>query len=360
MEVFDDFGRPCGKRFSVYVNCRQKFVQKSVVDRFRFYRSFSSSSVMNLALKNVTVVGSGLMGSGIAQVAAQTGHNVTLVDVSEPILEKAHSRIQKSLERVAKKKFSDNAQESEKFIKETLQKLKTTTSPSDSVKEADIVIEAIVENMKVKHELFKTLDKAAPKSTIFSSNTSSLSITEIASVTQRKDRFGGLHFFNPVPVMKLLEVIRTEETSDDTYNKLMNFGKELGKTTITCKDTPGFVVNRLLVPYMGEAVRMLERGDATARDIDTAMKLGAGYPMGPFELLDYVGLDTTLFILEGWHEKYPENPLFQPSEMLKKLVSEGKLGMKTGEGMAAISPVPRQHAYRDMPKTFAPLPATEI
>ncbi|GBM38036.1 Hydroxyacyl-coenzyme A dehydrogenase, mitochondrial [Araneus ventricosus] len=295
-------------------------------------RSFSSSSVMNLALKNVTVIGSGLMGSGIAQVAAQTGHNVTLVDVSDPILKKASSRIEKSLERVAKKKFHDNEPESEKFMKETLQRLKTTTNTADSVKEADIVIEAIVENMKVKHDLFKTLDKAAPKSTLFASNTSSLSITEIASVTDRKDRFGGLHFFNPVPVMKLLEVIRTQETSDDTYNKMMTFGKELGKTTITCKDTPGFVVNRLLVPYMGEAVRLLERGDATARDIDTAMKLGAGYPMGPFELLDYVGLDTTLFILEGWHEKYPDNPLFQPSDMLKKLVSEGKLGMKTGEG----------------------------
>ncbi|XP_055942704.1 hydroxyacyl-coenzyme A dehydrogenase, mitochondrial-like [Argiope bruennichi] len=295
-------------------------------------RSFSSSSVMNLALKNVTVIGSGLMGSGIAQVAAQTGHHVTLVDVSDPILQKASSRIEKSLERVAKKKFHDKESESEKFMKETLQRLKTSTNAADSVKEADIVIEAIVENMKVKHELFKTLDKAAPKSTLFASNTSSLSITEIASVTDRKDRFGGLHFFNPVPVMKLLEVIRTQETSDDTYNKMMTFGKELGKTTITCKDTPGFVVNRLLVPYMGEAVRMLERGDATARDIDTAMKLGAGYPMGPFELLDYVGLDTTLFILEGWQEKYPDNPLFQPSEMLKKLVSEGKLGMKTGEG----------------------------
>lgn len=295
-------------------------------------RSFSSSSVMNLALKNVTVIGSGLMGSGIAQVAAQTGHNVTLVDVSDPILQKASSRIEKSLERVAKKKFHDNEPESEKFMKETLQRLKTSTNPADSVKEADIVIEAIVENMKVKHELFSTLDKAAPKSTLFASNTSSLSITEIASVTERKDRFGGLHFFNPVPVMKLLEVIRTQETSDDTYNKMMTFGKELGKTTITCKDTPGFVVNRLLVPYMGEAVRMLERGDATARDIDTAMKLGAGYPMGPFELLDYVGLDTTLFILEGWQQKYPDNALFKSSELLKKLVSEGKLGMKTGEG----------------------------
>ncbi|GFS55970.1 hydroxyacyl-coenzyme A dehydrogenase, mitochondrial [Trichonephila inaurata madagascariensis] len=302
------------------------------ISTLNIFRSFSSSSVMNLALKNVTVIGGGLMGSGIAQVAAQTGHNVTLVEVSEPLLNKATANIKKSLERVAKKKFNDKAQESEKFMKETLDRLKTTTNPADSVKEADLVIEAIVENMKLKHDLFKTLDQAAPKSTIFASNTSSLSITEIASVTNRKDRFGGLHFFNPVPVMKLLEVIRTSETSDDTYNKMMEFGKELGKQTITCKDTPGFVVNRLLVPYMGEAVRMLERGDATARDIDIAMKLGAGYPMGPFELLDYVGLDTTLFILNGWHEKYPENPLFQPSEMLKKLVSEGKLGMKTGEG----------------------------
>ncbi|XP_035221432.1 hydroxyacyl-coenzyme A dehydrogenase, mitochondrial-like [Stegodyphus dumicola] len=295
-------------------------------------RSFSSSSMLNAAIKNVTVIGSGLMGSGIAQVAAQTGHDVILVDVSEPILEKATASIKKSLQRVAKKTYAENPQDGEKFISETLKRLQTNTKPEDSVKNADIVIEAIVENISIKQDLFRSLDKAAPSSTLFASNTSSLSITDIASATQRKDRFGGLHFFNPVPVMKLLEVIRTTETSDDTYNKMMEFGKNLGKETITCKDTPGFVVNRLLVPYMGEAVRMLERGDATAKDIDTAMKLGAGYPMGPFELLDYVGLDTTKFIINGWHEKFPDNPLFKPVPLLNKLVAEGKLGVKTGEG----------------------------
>lgn len=174
--------------------------------------------------------------------------------------------------------------------------------------------------------------QVAPEHTIFTSNTSSLSIGEIAAATNRKDRFGGLHFFNPVPVMKLLEIVRTADTSDQTYQSLRTFGEKLGKVCITCKDTPGFVVNRLLVPYMAESVRMLERGDASARDIDTAMKLGAGYPMGPIELSDYVGLDTTSKILKGWHEKYPDNPLYQPLPLLEKLVSEGKLGMKTGEG----------------------------
>lgn len=174
--------------------------------------------------------------------------------------------------------------------------------------------------------------QVAPEHTIFTSNTSSLSITAIASVTNRKDRFGGLHFFNPVPVMRLLEVIRTVDTSDDTYNKITAFGQKLGKACITCKDTPGFVVNRLLIPYMAESVRLLERGDASARDIDTAMKLGAGYPMGPIELADYVGLDTTYNILKGWHENDPENPIFKPLPLLEKLVKEGKLGVKTGEG----------------------------
>lgn len=294
-------------------------------------RAFSSSAV-NMVIKNITVIGSGLMGSGIAQVAAQTGHNVTLVDISDNVLQHATANIKKSLQRVAKKTFSSNPQDGEKFISDTLSKLKTNTDASESVKTADIVIEAIVENIKIKQELFKTLDKAAPSNTLFASNTSSLSITEIASSVERRDRFGGLHFFNPVPVMKLLEVIRTDETSDETYKAMMELGQKLGKQTITCKDTPGFVVNRLLVPYMSEAVKLLERGDATSKDIDIAMKLGAGYPMGPFELLDYVGLDTTKFILDGWHEKYPENPLFKPSELLTKLVKEGKLGMKSGEG----------------------------
>lgn len=154
----------------------------------------------------------------------------------------------------------------------------------------------------------------------------------MAVATKRGDRFGGLHFFNPVPMMKLLEVVRIKDTSDDTYNKLKAFGESVGKVCITCKDTPGFVVNRLLVPAQAEALRMLDRGDASARDIDIALKLGAGYPMGPIELADYVGLDTLNFILNGWHEKYPDNPLFEPIESLQRLVKEGKLGVKTGEG----------------------------
>lgn len=285
-----------------------------------------------MAIRNVTVIGSGLMGSGIAQVAAQTGHDVTLVDVSDAVLNKAQGSIKKSLERVAKKQFSDNPQNAQKFIDDTLKRISLKTNAEESVKGADLVIEAIVENLKIKQDLFQNLDKTAPGSTLFASNTSSLCIGEIASVTERKDRFGGLHFFNPVPMMKLLEVVRIPETSDETYQKMMEFGKQLGKQTVTCKDTPGFVVNRLLVPYIAEAVRLLERGDASARDIDVAMKLGAGYPMGPFELADYVGLDTNKFILDGWHEKFPDNPLFKPIPLLNKLVAEGKLGKKTGEG----------------------------
>lgn len=272
------------------------------------------------------------MGSGIAQVAASNGFNVTLVEVNDDLITKSIAGIKKNIERVAAKKFKDDKVALSKFVTDASNRIQGTSNLTEAVKSTDIVIEAIIENMKIKHELFSTLDKAAPEHAIFASNTSSLSIGEIASVTNRKDRFGGLHFFNPVPVMKLLEVIRINETSDETYNKLMKFGADLKKTCITCKDTPGFVVNRLLVPYMAEAVRMLERGDASARDIDTAMKLGAGYPMGPFELTDYVGLDTTLHIINGWHEKYPENPLFEPSQLIAEKVKQGKLGVKSGEG----------------------------
>lgn len=234
--------------------------------------------------------------------------------------------------RVAKKLYKDNPAEAEKFVTGAKSRLKTTTDVKEAVKDSDLVIEAIIEKLEIKHQLFKTLDSAAPSKTIFASNTSSLSIGEIASVTNRKDKFGGLHFFNPVPVMKLLEVVRIPETSDETYNALMAWGKAVGKVCITCKDTPGFVVNRLLVPYIAEAIRMYERGDASARDIDIAMKLGCGYPMGPIELADYVGHDTSNSILEGWYKKYPENALFKPNESVKKLIEQGKLGVKTGEG----------------------------
>ncbi|KAI5634903.1 3-hydroxyacyl-CoA dehydrogenase, NAD binding domain-containing protein [Phthorimaea operculella] len=293
-------------------------------------RNFSSSSAVQSAIKNVTVIGGGLMGSGIAQVAAQAGQNVTLVDVSSDVLAKAQKSIGNNLGRVAKKVYKDNPQEGEKFVSESMARIKTSSDPAEGAKSADLVVEAIVENLDVKHKLFKQLDSVTHA--ILASNTSSLSINEISSVVKRKDKFGGLHFFNPVPVMRLLEVVRGAETSEETYKSMMAWGKAVGKTCITCKDTPGFVVNRLLVPYVAEAIRLFERGDASARDIDIAMKLGAGYPMGPLELADYVGLDTNKFILDGWHKKYPEQPLFNPIPLLNKLVAEGKLGVKTGEG----------------------------
>lgn len=201
------------------------------------------------------------------------------------------------------------------------------------MKSADLLVEAVVENLELKRKIFKEFDSWAPEKTIFASNTSSLPIRDIAEATKRLDRFGGLHFFNPVPVMKLLEVVRIPETSEETYQAMMSWGKAMKKTTVSCKDTPGFIVNRLLVPYLAEALRMVERGDASPQDVDTAMKLGAGYPMGPFELADYVGLDTNKFILDGWHQRYPDVQLFQPIESLNKLVKDGKLGRKTGEGI---------------------------
>lgn len=294
-------------------------------------RNFSTS-IARAAIKNVTIVGGGLMGSGIAQVSAQSGHNVTIVELNKDVLEKTQKSIESSLQRVVKKIYKESPQDGEKFLSETLSRISTSTSLPDVVQNSDLVLEAIVENLSVKHKLFKSIDDIAPEKTIFASNTSSLSISEIASVTNRKDRFAGLHFFNPVPVMKLLEVVKTPDTSNETYETLMAWAKAIGKTAITCKDTPGFVVNRLLIPLYVESIRMMERGDASARDIDTAMKLGAGHPMGPIELADYIGHDTTNSILNGWHKKFPENPLFNPLPSLQKLVNENKLGIKTGEG----------------------------
>ncbi|KAI7811156.1 hydroxyacyl-coenzyme A dehydrogenase, mitochondrial [Triplophysa rosa] len=299
----------------------------------RFIRSLSSSAARHAAIKHVTVIGGGLMGAGIAQVAAATGHSVVLVDMSEDILKKSFKGIETSLKRVARKKFAEKPEDGEAFVQKVVKNISIATDAAASVGQGtDLVVEAIVENVKVKQNLFGSLDKVAPEHTIFASNTSSLPISDIASSTARLDRFGGLHFFNPVPMMKLVEVIKTPTTSQQTFDTLLEFSKVLGKHPVSCKDTPGFIVNRLLVPYMMEAVRLYERGDGSKEDIDVAMKLGASYPMGPFELLDYVGLDTSKFIIDGWHAMDPENPLFGPSPLLNKLVSEGKLGKKTGEG----------------------------
>jgi len=293
-------------------------------------------------IKHVTVFGSGLMGSGIAQVAAASNFLVTIVDVNDSVLEKGKSAIQKSLARVAKKQFENDPAAADKLVNDVVNRISTSTNGEKTVASTDLVIEAIVENLKVKQDLFARLDKAAPQHTIFASNTSSLPITQIGATTKRQDRFGGLHFFNPVPVMKLVEVVRTKQTSDDTFNVLTQFGTAVGKKTVACKDTPGFIVNRLLVPYMMEALRMFERGDATKEDIDVAMKLGAGYPMGPFQLADYVGLDTVKFILDGWFKQFPNEALFKPSKTLDDLVKHGKLGTKTGEGFFKYEPAAKK------------------
>ncbi|XP_020857033.1 hydroxyacyl-coenzyme A dehydrogenase, mitochondrial [Phascolarctos cinereus] len=306
----------------------------------QFVRSMASSSsttgpaasAKKILIKHVTVIGGGLMGAGITQVAASTGHTVVLVDQTDEILAKSKKGIEESLRRVAKKKFAENPQAGDEFIKKTMGSITLSTDANSVVHSTDLVIEAIVENLELKNELFQRLDKFAAEHTIFASNTSSLQITDLANSTTRQDRFGGLHFFNPVPVMKLVEVIKTPMTSQKTYESLMDFSKALGKSPVSCKDSPGFIVNRLLVPYLMEAIRMHERGDASKEDIDVAMKLGAGYPMGPFELLDYVGLETTKFIVDGWHKMDSKNPLFQPVQELNKLVEEKKFGRKTGEG----------------------------
>lgn len=236
------------------------------------------------------------------------------------------------MERVARKLFKDDKNKINEFIAKSLSRIQWSSNLNEAVKTADIVVEAIVENLEEKQKMFSSIDDIAKPSAIFASNTSSLPIKEIAKTSKRLDRFCGLHFFNPVPVMKLLEVIRIPETSDSTYETVIKFGKDLGKITVTCKDSPGFIVNRLLNPYMAEAYRMVERGDATVDDIDTAMKLGAGYPMGPFELTDLIGIDTARNVRQFYHEFYPNNPQYNPSPLLNKMVEEGKLGVKSGEG----------------------------
>uniref|UniRef100_A0A8C6ES85 Hydroxyacyl-CoA dehydrogenase n=1 Tax=Marmota marmota marmota TaxID=9994 RepID=A0A8C6ES85_MARMA len=270
---------------------------------------------------HVTVIRGRADGCRIAQVAAASGHTVVLVDQTEDILAKSKNSIEENLRKMSKKKFAENPKAGDEFVEKTLSSISTCTDAASVVHSTDLVVEAIVENLKVKNKLFQRLDKFAAEHTIFASNTSSLQITSIANATTRQDRFAGLHFFNPVPLMKLVEVIKTPMTSQKTFESLVDFSKALGKHPVSCKDTPGFMVHHLLVPYLVKAIRMHEGGD-----------LGAGYPMGPFELLDYVGLDTTKFILDGWHEMDAKNPLFQPSTSPNKLVAEKKLGKKTGEG----------------------------
>uniref|UniRef100_A0A8R1I334 3-hydroxyacyl-CoA dehydrogenase n=1 Tax=Caenorhabditis japonica TaxID=281687 RepID=A0A8R1I334_CAEJA len=294
-------------------------------------RGLSTSAQLS-KVNNLTIIGAGLMGSGIAQVSANAKINVTVVDSSQAALDKAQKGILNSIQRVAKKKHANDAAAQSALVSSVVDRIKVSTSVTDSVKDADLVIEAIIENIDIKRKVFAEVEAAIKPTALIVSNTSSLCLEDIGLNLKDKTRFGGLHFFNPVPMMKLLEVVRHAETSDETFQQLVEYGQSVGKTTVACKDTPGFIVNRLLVPYMFEALRLYERGDASKEDIDVAMKLGAGHPMGPFELADYVGLDTIKFIMDGWNKKYPDDVNFRPSEFLNSLVKDGKTGRKSGEG----------------------------
>jgi len=260
-------------------------------------------------------------------VAAQTQHAVTLVDLDQNILNKAEARIESSVRRVAKKGFKDDPTAGEEFVEKCLKNVHYATDPAASLETADLLVEAITEVLPLKQRLFKEWDSQCPTKTIFATNTSFLKVGDVMKDVGRQDRCGGLHFFNPVPVMKLVEVIKILETSDDTYDSLMAWSKAIGKHPVTCRDTEGFIVNRLLGPYIGDAIAMVERGDATYKDIDTAVKLGLGYPMGPFELLDYTGIDLHKHINDN-----PEFPIRRPSKLIDRMVAEGKFGMKSGEG----------------------------
>ena len=278
-----------------------------------------------MAIKTVGVLGCGLMGSGIAQVCAQSGYRTVVREVEQPLLDRGLGRIQKFLaDGVEKGKVTAELRD------KTLANL-TGTTRFDEFKDCDLVIEAIVEDLDEKARAYAALEALVAPHTIFCSNTSSLCITELAAKTGRPDKFAGLHFFNPVPLMKLVEVIRGLTTSDETYEAVFGFAQSLGKEPITAPDKPGFIVNRLLVPYLLDAIRSYEHGLGTVEDIDKGMKLGTGYPMGPFTLLDFVGLDTTYYIANIMFEEYRE-PAYAPPPLLKRMVLAGRLGRKSGQG----------------------------
>ncbi len=280
-----------------------------------------------MEIKKVGVLGCGLMGAGIAQTAASAGFETTVREVSEELLQKGFAAIEKSLERFAEKGTISAEQQ-----KQTRDRLFGTTSFDDLV-DCDIIIEAIIESLEEKHNTYRQLDAICKPETIFASNTSSLSITEMMAVTSpgRQQRFIGMHFFNPVPIMKLVEVVRTILTSADVYEQAIAFATRLGKVPVRASDKTGFIVNRLLVPYLLDSIRALEEGVGSIVDIDNAMKLGCGYPMGPLTLGDFVGLDTTYYIAEIMFNEFREKR-FAPPPLLKRMVMAGLYGRKSGRG----------------------------
>ena len=284
-----------------------------------------------MAIEKVGVAGCGLMGSGIVEVSAKAGCDVVVREIDDGALAAGKARIVKSLDRAVGKGKLDGAVRDQALARITF------TTSLDAFADRDLVIEAIIESLDAKNELFGYLDGVCPEETIFASNTSSLTVTDMAAATSRPDRFVGLHFFNPVPVMKLVEVVRTIVTSQETFDAARAFAKRVGKVPIAARDNSGFVVNLLLVPYMLDAIRQLERGVATIEDIDKAMTLGCGYPMGPFTLGDFVGLDTLMHVAEIMYGEYREERYAAPP-LLKRLVAMGRYGRKTGAGFYDWTP----------------------
>ena len=278
-----------------------------------------------MTISKVGVVGCGLMGGGIAQTCAQSGYEVVVREVNQELLDKGLARIYSAWNMMVTKGKLTNGQVDENRIR-----LHGTISLEDFAG-CDLVIEAVIENMEEKLRLFPALDRIVKPDGLLLSNTSSLNVTQMGAVTKRPQKVGGLHFFNPAPVMKLVEVVQTISTSEDTTETVKQFAISLGKTPVLAKDTAGFIVNFLLIPYLIAAIRMLENGQASRDDIDIAMKLGCGYPMGPFTLLDYVGLDTTLWAADAIYEEY-KDPLYAPPPLLRRMVQSGMYGKKSGRG----------------------------
>ena len=277
-------------------------------------------------MNNITVLGAGTMGNGIAHVFAQNNFKVNLVDISSEALENAIKTISKNLDRmVAKEKISDDDKNS------TLNNLSTTNSIENGVKEADLVVEAATENTSLKIKIFKELDELCPEKTILATNTSSISITKIAAVTNRPEKVIGMHFMNPVPVMKLVEVIKGYSTSSSVLEEIMSLSKKLGKVPVEVNDYPGFVANKILMPMINEAIITLYEGVAGVEEIDTVMKLGMAHPMGPLQLADFIGLDVCLAILNVLKDGFG-NPKYAPCPLLVNMVTAGKMGVKSGEG----------------------------
>ena len=281
---------------------------------------------MGFEIKKICVVGAGVMGSGIAQVCAQAGFPVNMYDIKQEFIDKGLNNIKGNLKRsVEKGKISQD--EADKI----LGRIATTIDLKQAAKDVDFVIEAAPENMEIKKQVFKDLDEFTPKNAILASNTSSLSITEIASATKRPEKVVGMHFFNPAPVMKLVEVVKGHLTSQETVETVKELAKKLGKTPVECKDSPGFIANRICVPMINEAITALQEGIASKEDIDLAVKLGYNHPMGPLELADLIGLDIILAIMETYYKEF-NDPKYRPATLLKQMVRAGLLGRKTGKG----------------------------